>query len=60
MSRSLSYFLILIGGLVAIYARAEAQQNQFLLIGGIVVLMFGVYSISRNISSKNDTDDNDN
>lgn len=58
MSRSLSYILIVIGGIVAIYARAEEDQNQLLLIGGIVILMFGIYSISRNISSKKDTDEN--
>lgn len=60
MSRTLSYLLILIGGFVAIYARAEQEQNQFLLIGGIVILMLGVYSIARNIPSKNDSDDDHN
>lgn len=54
MSRSLSYVLILIGGIVAIYTRAGEQQNQLMLIGGIVILMLGVYSVSRNITSKSE------
>ena len=57
MSRTISYFLIIIGGFVAIYAQAKADQNQYILIGGIVILMLGIYNISRNIPSKNDQDD---
>ena len=57
MPRKLSYFLILIGGIIAIYANATEQQNQYILIGGIAILMLGIYSVSRNIPSKNDSDD---
>ena len=57
MSRTISYFLIVIGGFVAIYAQAKADQNQYILIGGIVILMLGIYNISRNIPSKNEQDD---
>jgi hypothetical protein len=57
MSRKFSYFLIVIGGIVAIYTQAKAEQNQFILIAGIVILMLGVYSISRNIPSKEEQDD---
>jgi sulfite exporter TauE/SafE len=57
MSRKISYFLIIIGGLVAIYAQAKAEQNQLILIAGIVILMLGVYNISRNIPSKTDQED---
>lgn len=53
-SRALSFLLIIIGGVIAIYAQAGADQNEYLLIGGIMVLMLGVYRISRNIPSKND------
>ena len=59
MPRIISYFLIVIGGIIAIYAQAQEQQNQYILIGGIVVLMLGIYSVSRNIPSKNDRDNND-
>jgi len=58
MSKTISYILIIIGGLVAIYANAQENQNQYLLIGGIVVLMLGIYRISRNIPSKNNQDEN--
>ena len=57
MSRTISYFLIVIGGIIAIYAQAKADQNQYILIGGIMILMLGIYNISRNIPSKNDQDD---
>ena len=53
-SRALSFLLIIIGGVIAIYAQAGADQNEYLLIGGIMVLMLGVHRISRNIPSKND------
>ena len=54
MSRALNLLLIIVGGLIAIYAKAGVDQNQYLLIGGIVILMIGVYRISKNIPSKND------
>ncbi|MBO3097719.1 hypothetical protein [Gelidibacter pelagius] len=62
ISRVINLLLIIIGGFIAIYAKAGMDQNQYLLIGGIVVLMIGVYRISRNIPSKNDEEtpsDND-
>jgi uncharacterized membrane protein YqgA involved in biofilm formation len=43
---------IVVGGAVALYAQAEERQNIYLLIGGIVMLMIGIYRISRNIPSK--------
>jgi hypothetical protein len=52
--RRINTICIILGGIVAIYAQAEAQQNTYLLIGGIVLLMFGVYRTSRNIPSKFD------
>lgn len=55
-SRFISLLLIIIGGLVAIYAKAGMDQNQYVLIGGIVILMVGVYRISKNIPSKNDSE----
>ncbi|MCB0399190.1 MAG: hypothetical protein KDD26_06100 [Winogradskyella sp.] len=43
---------VVVGGIVAIYAQAGEKQNLYLLIGGIVLLMFGIYRTSRNIPSK--------
>lgn len=58
MHKYLSYLFILLGGIVAIYAQAQEEQNSILLIIGIVVLMLGVYTISRKIPSKKDQDEN--
>ncbi|WP_299364250.1 hypothetical protein [Winogradskyella sp.] len=54
ISRTINFICIVAGGMIAIYAQAEAQQNTYLLIGGIVLLMFGIYRTSRNIPSKYD------
>ena len=45
----LNYILIVIGATVAIYSKAGEQQNQYILIGGIVLLMIGIYRISKTI-----------
>ncbi len=50
--KHLNYVLIIMGALVAIYAKAEAEQNQLVLVFGIVVLMVGVYRIARTIPSR--------
>lgn len=54
LSKILSLVCIIVGGAIAIYAQAETKQNTYLLVAGIVLLMFGVYNISRNIPSKFD------
>jgi hypothetical protein len=59
MSKSINYILILVGGLVALYAQAGETQNQYLLISGVIVLMMGLYRISRNLSSKSESSDDD-
>ena len=45
--------------IVAVYAKAGAEQNVYILIAGIVLLMLGVYRISKNIPSKNDQETNE-
>ena len=55
----LNYLLILVGAVVAIYAKAGAHQNVYVLIGGISILMIGVYRISRTIPSRRDRDTDD-
>ncbi|MFY0715185.1 hypothetical protein J1D01_16080 [Seonamhaeicola sp. NFXS20] len=56
----LNYILIVIGAIVALYANSEEEQNQYILIAGIVLLMVGIYRISKTIPSKIDKDDNQN
>jgi len=52
-----SYLLLLIGAVIAIYARAEAAQNTLVLFIGIVFLMYGTYRLSSSIPSKTDNED---
>lgn len=52
--RVLNFICIVIGGLVTVYAKAQEPQNTYLLMGGLVLLMFGIYRTSRNIPSKSD------
>ena len=54
----LNYLFIIIGAFVAMYAKTGTEQNQFILIGGIVLLMVGIYRITKTIPSKNDEEDN--
>ncbi|GAA4883116.1 hypothetical protein GCM10023311_01540 [Flaviramulus aquimarinus] len=56
----LNYIFIIIGAFVAMYAKTGTGQNQYILIGGIVLLMIGVYRIARTIPSKSDSEDFDN
>ena len=53
----LNYILILIGAILAIYSKAGGKEDQFMLIGGIVFLMIGVYRISKTVPSKKDNED---
>ena len=52
----LNYILILVGAVVAMYAKVGTEQNQYLLMVGIVFLMMGVYRISKLVPSKRDKD----
>ena len=54
ISRIVNLLAIIIGGAIAFYAQAEEKQDTYLLIAGIVLLMFGIYRTSRNIPSKFD------
>ncbi|SFD24907.1 hypothetical protein [Algibacter pectinivorans] len=54
----LNYVLIIVGAFVAMYAKVDANQNQYILIGGIILLMIGIYRVSKTIPSKNNNDIN--
>ena len=55
-----NYMLIVLGAIVGIYAKYNTEQNEYILIAGIVILMIGVYRISRGVPSKHDREDVDN
>lgn len=59
LSRIISFILIVIGGIIALYAQSGTDQNQYILVAGIFVLMMGVYRLSRNIPSKYDRENPD-
>jgi hypothetical protein len=51
-----NYILIACGACVAFYAKAGKDQNQIILIIGIVILMLGVYRLAATIPSKKKED----
>ena len=57
ISRTLNFICIVVGGLIAFYAQAQEEQNTYILLGGIMLLMFGIYRTSRNIPSKFDKEE---
>lgn len=56
-SKILNFTLILIGGIVAIYADAGETQSTYILLGGVMLLMIGLYRLSKGIPSKKDDQD---
>ena len=58
-SRALNLILIVIGGVAAIYAEPGEGQNTYILLAGVMLLMIGLYRLSKGISSKKyDNDSN--
>ena len=51
--------MILVGGAVALYAESGEEQNTYILIGGIFLLMIGLYRLSRGIPSRNEQSNGD-
>ena len=58
--KNFNYLLIIIGAAVAMYSKVGTEQSQFVLIGGIVILVLGIYRISKNIPSKHQKDEDNN
>ena len=56
-SRTFNFILIFVGGVIAIYAEPGEGQSTYILLGGIMLLMVGLYRLSKGISSKNHNDD---
>ena len=56
-SRTINLILIVIGGFVAIYAEPGEGQNTYILLAGVMLLMIGLYRLSRGISDKNHNED---
>ena len=58
--KNFNYLLIIIGAAVAMYSKVGTEQNQYILIGGITILMLGIYRISKNIPSKHEDEEGNN
>jgi len=58
--RNINLILIVIGGGIAIYAEAGEQQNVYILISGLLVLMIGLYRFSKQIPDKESIDETEN
>ncbi len=54
-SRTFNFILILVGGIIAIYSKAEEQQDVYILLIGVMLLMFGLYRLSRGISDRKES-----
>lgn len=57
--KNFNYILIIVGAAVAMYSKAGTEQSQYLLIGGIVILMLGIYRISRTIPSRHEDEEDE-
>jgi hypothetical protein len=58
--RYINLILIILGGGIAIYAEAGEQQNVYILISGLLVLMIGLYRFSKQIPDKEPIDKSEN
>jgi hypothetical protein len=59
LKRNLSYALILLGGILALYEQSKSDSNQYLIILGLAMLMIGVYRTSRRIPDKKQDSNNE-
>lgn len=52
MPKYVYYIAMLIGAIIGIYAEAYQNSNWILLMVAMVLLMFGLFGIAKNLSSK--------
>ena len=57
ISRIINFILIIAGIGIALYAQSQDDGDSYILIAGIILLMMGLYRISRNIPSKFESQD---
>jgi len=56
INRVINIVFILVGGAIALYANPEEDQNEYLLIFGVVILMIGLYRLSKGIRGNKPTE----
>ncbi len=50
--RTVNVILIILGVALGVWAQTYEPRNQYLLIGGIMLIMFAIYRVSRNLNSR--------
>ncbi len=55
-----TYLLIIIGAIILFTANTESLKSPYLYIIGIVLLMFGLFNISKTIRNKDEIEKNNN
>ena len=50
--KGIYYTCIVIGLFVVLYVQVSVPNNRYFLIGGITMLMYGLYHISKALTSK--------
>ena len=57
MKNKKAYIFIILGAIIALSRYAfNKEYDQFLLIGGVMLLMIGIYNISKSLPSKKEED----
>lgn len=54
-----TYLIIIIGSVILVFANTETLKTPYLYIVGIILLMFGLFNVSRTVRSKEDIKDVD-
>lgn len=58
MKQFISILIIAAFGIIALFEQSKSKPNQFIMIGAMVVFMYGLYRLMKRIPSKNE-DEND-
>ena len=56
-SKGLIYILVLSGAALLLYAQDDIRGNKYVLIIGIVILMFGLFKLWSSLSSRPNFED---
>lgn len=52
-----TYLPLIVGAIILFTAKTDNFEMPYLYIAGIVLVMYGLFNISRSIKSKNDDDE---
>ncbi len=58
LKRTINFLLITVGVILGFYATSASKQNTYILVVAIVMLMVGLYRLSKGVPSKNTDESN--